>query len=93
MNGNRWILASLVLVAVAVIVAGRWLWSGEGDTVVAEEQPTVLRPIGDTRLPELPPSGEVVATAPAATDVPLPPLPESTVDAAQSMAAAMERSS
>jgi hypothetical protein len=91
MNGNRWILASLVLVAVAVIVAGRWLWSGEGDTVVAEEKPMVVRPIDDTRLPELPPSGEVVATAPAATDVPLPSLPESTVDAAQSMAAAMER--
>lgn len=89
MSANRWILAGVVVLAILVVVAGRWLWS-DAEAPVASVEPPVLRPIGDTRLPELPPGGETVAAPLPAQESPLLPMPESTVDAAESMAKAMK---
>jgi hypothetical protein len=90
MNTNRWILAGLLLVVVTVMVAGRWLWQEEAPGVAEAGETGLPRPLADTRLPVLPPSGAVPVRPPATTDSPLLPIPESTVDAATSMAAAME---
>lgn len=92
MTTNRWLLLGLVLVVALVIAAGRLLWTGEeGADSVAPVAQAPLRPIGDTRLPVLPPAGEVPPPLPLPTqDSPITPIPESTVDAAESMARAME---
>lgn len=91
MNANRWIALGLLLVVVTVVLAGRWLWQEESPGVAESSDAGLPRPLGDTRLPVLPPTGQVPVLPVATTDSPLLPMPESTVDAATSMAAAMER--
>lgn len=89
MNSRRWALLALALVVVAVVVAGRLLLSDEAPapTTVA---PNAAGPGPDGLASALPPAGPVAASAPAGTDTPLPPMPESTVDAAESMKQANE---
>lgn len=92
MTTNRWLWLGAALLVVVVVLAGRWLSTNQGDAPVASapEAGTPLRPVGDTRLPVLPADGAVAPAPLAAQDSPLPPQPESTVDAAESMAKAME---
>lgn len=92
MTGKRWLMLGIVALALLVILAGRWLYRESADEVAAgaPEAESVLRPVADARLPELPPSGAVPAPPLANMDAPLPPQPESTVDAAVSMAAALK---
>lgn len=91
MTANRWLLLGLVLVVTLVVVAGRLLWSNDGsDMAAAPAAATPLRAIGDTRLPVLSPGGEVPPAPLPTQDSPIAPIPESNVDAAESMAKAME---
>ncbi|MDF2445625.1 MAG: hypothetical protein K0S46_861 [Moraxellaceae bacterium] len=91
MTTNRWLMLGFAVLAVLVVLAGRWLWNdSEGEVAATPEEGSVVRPIADTRLPALPPTGEVAPPPLAGSDSPLVPMPESTVDAAESMAKAME---
>lgn len=91
MNAQRWWLVGMVLVALAVILLGRWFWSGTDEGASASpEQGQALRPLGSMQAPVLPPTGEVAPPPLPSEDVPLVPLPETTVDAAESMARALE---
>lgn len=83
----HWIVAAFVLVALVVVVGARLLPEETATTAAAPAQPG-LRPLDSQQLP---PAGEVAATLPpAGSDSPLPPLPETTVDAAESMKHALE---
>lgn len=86
MKANRWLLAGLVVLAIAVIAGGRWLWREEGAGLVVAD---ATAPAQNTNAIRLPP-GEVPASSPPAIDTPLPALPEAGVDAAASMAQALE---
>lgn len=86
MKTGHWILAGFVLVALLVVVGARFL-SGEPAPVPEVAAREGLRPLESQQLP---PAGVVEAAPPAGSDAPLPPLPESTVDAAESMKKALE---
>ncbi|HET8730857.1 MAG TPA: hypothetical protein VFM34_07095 [Moraxellaceae bacterium] len=88
MNARRWMVGALIAVAVVVVIAGRLLM-GEGSPAeaAATSRPMTAAP---QQLPVLPPSGTPVPTVPAGHDSPLPPVPVSTVDAADSMKEAYE---
>lgn len=87
MKSWHWIAVAIVLVALVVVAGGRLLTEESATTASAPAQPG-LRPLESQQLP---PAGEVVATVPpVGADAPLPPLPESTVDAAESMKHALE---
>lgn len=91
MNANRWLLAGIAVLAVMVILAGRWLWQDTGaDIVATPEQGAGLPALGDSRAPSLPPSGVVPPPALPAQDSPLPAVPEATADAAETMAEALK---
>lgn len=88
MNSRRWALLALAVIVVAVVVAGRLLLTDEAPvSAAAAPSATASRP--DGLASALPPAGPV-APAPAGSDTPLPPMPESTVDAAESMKQANE---
>lgn len=91
MNTNRWLLLGLAVLVLVVIVGGRLLWNdesavGAAGPVTQGEGPA---PYGGSQLPVLTTAGTVASTPPG-TDPPLPPMPVSTVDAAESMSRANE---
>lgn len=91
MNAQRWWLLGVVITAVVVILLGRWLWNGaDAEVAASPEQGEGLRPLGSVQAPVLPPSGEVALSPLPSEDVPLVPVPETSVDAAESMARALE---
>lgn len=89
MKTTPWIIAGLVAVVLAVVIGGRLLSGGEQG--VPEPAAPGVRPLSSSQAPMLPATGVVAAPAPAGTDAPLPPLPESTVDAGESMKKALEK--
>lgn len=92
MNANRWWLVGLALLVLAVIVGGRLLWPSDAPApdAVAPADGQGLRPLGSSQLPPLDAAGMVAPAPLAGTDSPLLPLPESTVDAAETMSHARE---
>lgn len=85
----HWMLAGLVVLVLAVVVGGRLL-RGEEEGELPTAPAPGLRPLASTQLPDLAPGGAVAPAPVATTDAPLPPAPESTVDAADSMRQAQE---
>lgn len=89
MNARRWALLALVLVVVVIVVAGRLLLSDEAPATMAAA-PAAPGSATGQQLPALPPSGTVAVAPPTGPDVPIAPIPESTVDAAETMKQANE---
>lgn len=84
MNRQAWLLGGVVLVLALVVALGLWLRGDAPDSVPQAE--VVVR--SEQRAPSsaLPPATMVVAPVQdIREDVPLPPLPESQVDAAESL--------
>lgn len=89
MKTSHLVLAAFVLVMLAVVVGSRLLLD-DASAPPAEDASAGPRPLDSQQLPALPPSGVAEQAPPAGSDTPLPPLPESTVDAAVSMKQALE---
>lgn len=83
----HWLVAGFVLVALAVVVVGLGLLRDDAAPPPVAAGAEGPRPLASQQLP---PAGVVQAPAPAGTDAPLPPLPESTVDAGESMKQALQ---
>lgn len=81
------LVAGFVLVALVVVGVGIGLLGDDAPPPPVAARADGPRPLDSQQLP---PSGVVEAPAPAGTDAPLPPLPESTVDAGESMKQALE---
>lgn len=91
MNRNHWILAALVLVVVAVLVAGRWLTASPAASAPVDAAASAGGPVPAPHPGQQLPPGDVAPAPLAGTDVPLPELPAASVDAAESMREAMEK--
>jgi hypothetical protein len=82
---HGWLIAALVLVIV-VVASGWWLQAGREAGTVAEAASPLSRPA--VQLPPSTPPEVAAEPAVPARDVPLPPLPDTTANAADTMSAA-----
>ncbi|MES2918219.1 MAG: hypothetical protein V4729_06330 [Pseudomonadota bacterium] len=91
MKASHWAIAALLLVIVAVVVAGRLLSGADSEGQGAIAPGVELRPLSSSQVPTLPVDGVLEPAPMVGTDAPLPPLPESTVDAGVTMQQALAK--